>query len=167
MHSGKILKLCVSKNFTKFSEKHLCWSLLIKKETPTQAFSFKFCQISKNTFFYRTSPVVASVVLLSWLWNYVQSQQQKDKVRFVGSLRGRRAGVPVKQVLSSDFWVVYDDFCWLWVISDGFCRFSSYTNFTTYRGVISLLYFVFLDWGHLVFLFKVRQQERYYCCLVA
>ena len=32
----------------------------IKKETLTQVFPFKFCEISKNTFFYRTPLVVAS-----------------------------------------------------------------------------------------------------------
>ena len=81
-----------SKNFAKFTEKQQCWSLLIEKETPTQVFSCKFCGISKNAFSYRTSPVVASVILLSWLWNHVQSQQQKSKVRFVGSLRVGMAG---------------------------------------------------------------------------
>ena len=34
----------------------------IKKETLAQMFSCKFCEISENTFFYRTPPVVASVV---------------------------------------------------------------------------------------------------------
>ena len=34
-----------------------------KKETLTQVFSCKFCEISKNTFSYRTSPVAASVFL--------------------------------------------------------------------------------------------------------
>ena len=33
----------------------------IKKETMGQVFSSKFCEISKNTFFYRAPPVVASV----------------------------------------------------------------------------------------------------------
>ena len=33
----------------------------IKKETLAQVFSCEFCEISKNTFFYRTSPVAASV----------------------------------------------------------------------------------------------------------
>ena len=35
----------------------------IKKETPTQMFSCEYCKISKNNFFYRTSPVAASKVL--------------------------------------------------------------------------------------------------------
>ena len=33
----------------------------VKKETLAQVFSCEFCEISKNTFFYRTPPVVASV----------------------------------------------------------------------------------------------------------
>ena len=51
----------VLKNFTKFTRKHLRWSLfLIKlqvggcnfiKETPAQVFSCEFCEIFKNTFF--------------------------------------------------------------------------------------------------------------------
>ena len=34
-----------------------------KKETLAQAFFCEFCEISKNTFYYRTSLVAASVVL--------------------------------------------------------------------------------------------------------
>ena len=34
----------------------------IKKETLAQVFSCGFCEISKNTFFYRTPPVAATVV---------------------------------------------------------------------------------------------------------
>ena len=33
----------------------------IKKETPAQVFSCEFCEIFKNTFFYRTPPVTASI----------------------------------------------------------------------------------------------------------
>ena len=54
----------VLKNFSKFTGKHLCQILVlkklqslacnfIKKEILTQAFSCEFCEISKNTFFYR------------------------------------------------------------------------------------------------------------------
>ena len=58
----------ILKNFTKFTGKHLCQSLFfnkaagnfIKKETLAQVFSCEFCKIFKNTYFYRTSPVVAS-----------------------------------------------------------------------------------------------------------
>ena len=56
----------VLRNFTKFTGKHLCQSLLpeacnfIKKETLPQVFSCEFCKISKNTFFYRTPLEAAS-----------------------------------------------------------------------------------------------------------
>ena len=59
------------RNIAKFTEKPLCQSLFlnkvagagcnfIKKETLAQLFSCKFCEISKNTFSYRTPPVAAS-----------------------------------------------------------------------------------------------------------
>ena len=59
-------------NSAKFTGKHLCQSLffnkvagaarnLIKKETLAQVFSREFCEIFKNTFFYRIPPVAASV----------------------------------------------------------------------------------------------------------
>ena len=58
----------VLRNFAKFAGKHLCQSLffnkvagnIIKKETLAQVFSCEFCEISKNTFCYRTPPVAAS-----------------------------------------------------------------------------------------------------------
>ena len=80
----------ILKSFANFIEKDLCGSLFltklqgfrpatllkrgfntsvfansnfIKKETPAQVFSCgEFCEISKNTFSYRTRPVAASVV---------------------------------------------------------------------------------------------------------
>ena len=61
----------ILRNFAKFTGKHLCQSLFfnkvagaacnfIKKETLAQVFSCEFCEISKNTFFYRTPPVALS-----------------------------------------------------------------------------------------------------------
>ena len=64
----------VLRNFTKFTGKHLCESLFfnkvaglrpeafnfIKNIILAQGFSCEFCEISKNTFSYRTPPVVAS-----------------------------------------------------------------------------------------------------------
>ena len=67
------MKKGVCRNLTKFTGKHLCQSLffnkvagmrpatLLKKETLAQVFSCEFCEISKNTLFYRTYLVVASV----------------------------------------------------------------------------------------------------------
>ena len=144
----------------------------IKKGTLALVFSCEFWEISKNTFSYRTSPVVAYVILLPWLWNHVQSQQQKNKVKFVGSLRSGTVGSSGEAssfgwFLGGYWWflLVAGDIGWFQVV---FC-FSSYTNFTTYRRVIFLLYSWthVIGWGHLIFLLKVRQQEKDYCCLVA
>ena len=58
----------VLKNFTN-SQENTCArvSFLIKKETLAQVFPYEFCDIFKNTFFYRTSPV-------EQLFSNVQSQ---------------------------------------------------------------------------------------------
>ena len=60
----------VLRNFAKFTGKHLRQSLFfnkvcffinfIKKETLAQSFSCEICEISKNTFYYRTPLVAAS-----------------------------------------------------------------------------------------------------------
>ena len=61
-------KKFILKNFAKFTGKHLCQGLFfnkvaglrphacnsIKKETPALVFSCEFCEISNNTFLYRT-----------------------------------------------------------------------------------------------------------------
>ena len=53
----------ILRNFAKFTGKHLCQNLFfIKKESLAQEFSCEFCEISKNTYFYRTSLVAASVL---------------------------------------------------------------------------------------------------------
>ena len=59
----------VLRNFAKFTGKHLCQGFIfnkvagacnfIKKKALAQMFSCEFCEISKNTFFYRTPLVVA------------------------------------------------------------------------------------------------------------
>ena len=66
-------KKCVFKSFAKFTGKHLCQSLffnkvagltpatLLKKKTLAQVFSCEFCELFKNTFFYRTPPVTGSL----------------------------------------------------------------------------------------------------------
>ena len=67
------MKKGVLKKFTKFTWKHLCWSLFLiklqtsglqlynftKKETLTQVLSCEFRGIFKNSCFYRTPPVAA------------------------------------------------------------------------------------------------------------
>ena len=69
----------VLRNFTKFTGKHLCQRLffnkvaglrsatLLKKSLWHRCFFCEFCKISKNTFFYRTRPVAASAMILSFL----------------------------------------------------------------------------------------------------
>ena len=63
----------VLKNVAKFTGKHLCESFFLNKvvsESLAQLFSYELCEIVKNTFFYRTPPVVASVCsffVSSWL----------------------------------------------------------------------------------------------------
>ena len=62
----------VRRNFAKLLGNHLCQSLFfnkvacnfIKRETLAQVFSCEFCEISKNTYSYRTPPVATSEKLL-------------------------------------------------------------------------------------------------------
>ena len=55
-------KTGVLKNVTKLTRKHLYQSLSFNKveKTLAQVFSCEFCEISKNTFSYKTPPVAAS-----------------------------------------------------------------------------------------------------------
>ena len=58
------IKKGVHRNFARFTGKHLgqrlFFNYFIKKESLTRVFSCEFCEISKNTFFYRTPLVVVS-----------------------------------------------------------------------------------------------------------
>ena len=45
------------------SQENTCARVSIKKETLAQMFFCEFCEISKNTFYYLTPPVAASVQL--------------------------------------------------------------------------------------------------------
>ena len=51
----------VLRNFAKFTGKQLCRR---KKMSLAEVFSFEFCEISKNTFSYRTPPVAA--LIFTW-----------------------------------------------------------------------------------------------------
>ena len=62
-----LCKIGVFKTLAKFTGKHVCWRLsynkiaglacnFIKRETTTQVFSSKFCEIFRNTFYYGTPP---------------------------------------------------------------------------------------------------------------
>ena len=68
-HRRCSVKKGVLRNFTKFTGKHLCQSLFVKKEN----FSCEFCEISKNTFFTEHLWVTASKVrrLPWWFWGYL------------------------------------------------------------------------------------------------
>ena len=100
------------------------------------------------------------LILLSWLWNHVQSQQHKSKVRSGGSFRSVVAGgFRCCGRLPGWRW-----FGWFQVV----CRFSSYFNFIACRRVTSSLHSWshMIDWGHSIFLFREKHQKRDYCCLV-
>ena len=58
--SQMFFKIGVPENFAIFTGKHLCWSLFLIKRDATQVFCYEFCEILKNTFFYRTRLVAAS-----------------------------------------------------------------------------------------------------------
>ena len=67
-HRRCSVKIDVLRNFTKFTGTHLCQSLFFnkvsfvtKKEALAQVFSCEFCEISENTYFYRTPLVAASI----------------------------------------------------------------------------------------------------------
>ena len=84
----------VLRNFAKFTGKHLCQNLffnkvaglrpatLLKRETLAQVFSFEFCEISKNTFSYRTPPVAASVTGRSKFDDCLQSFSLKEQTLY-------------------------------------------------------------------------------------
>ena len=67
-------KIDVLKNFTSFTGKHLCWSLLLiklqtlrpatllKRDSNTGVFLWNWRSFFKNSFFYRTPSVASSVV---------------------------------------------------------------------------------------------------------
>ena len=78
------MKKGVLRNFTKFTEKHLCQSILfnkvtglrpIKKETLARVFSCEFCEISKNTFFTERLWITASIHSMTSLLNVINGQQ--------------------------------------------------------------------------------------------
>ena len=85
----------VVRNFAKFTGKHQCQSLFfdkvagdacnfIKKETLAQVFFCEFWEIYKNTFFYRTPLVPASVLRafckLFYFWWCFSSDHWKNTV---------------------------------------------------------------------------------------
>ena len=70
-HQRGSVRKSVLRNFTKFTGKHLCQSLLfnkarnfIKKETLAQVFSCEFSEIFKKAFLHRTPLVAVSVCVI-------------------------------------------------------------------------------------------------------
>ena len=62
-----ILQLCYDKNSRQTLANHSFEACnFIKKETLAQVFSCEFCEIYKNTFYYRTLLVAASGVLINF-----------------------------------------------------------------------------------------------------
>ena len=82
-------------------------------------------------------------------------------------------GLLEDSVGASSFGWFLGGFGWFLLVEDNFglfqmvCCFSSYTNFTKYRRVTSLLYSLshVIELGHSIFLLKVKQQEEDHCCL--
>ena len=60
--------------------------LLYKKNTLAQVFSCEFCEISKNTFLYRTPLVAASVDwqldLINWMWLFESIACSERSVKY-------------------------------------------------------------------------------------
>ena len=56
----------ILRSFTKkFTGKHLCQRLFFNKiETQAQVFSCEFCEISKNTIFYKTPLMAVGMILI-------------------------------------------------------------------------------------------------------
>ena len=64
--SQMFFKIGVLENSAIFTGKHLCWSFFFffkKKDTPIQVLSCEYCEIFKNSFFYRKPLVAASANL--------------------------------------------------------------------------------------------------------
>ena len=55
-----VVRRCSVKNFAKFTGKHQCQSVFSNKVTAAHVLSCEFCEIFKNTFFYRTPMLAAS-----------------------------------------------------------------------------------------------------------
>ena len=82
------------RNFAKFTGKQLCQSPFfnkvagqachfIKKETLVQVFSCEFCEVSKNTFSYRTPPLTASAWRGSVKKVILEISQNSEEILFV------------------------------------------------------------------------------------
>ena len=111
------------KNFAKFTGKHLCQSPLFnkvagpqacnftKKETLEQVFSCEFCEIFKNTFFYRTPSVAASVSISFRLKN------MGSLPNFASNIKQIQAFIPpeiIKKPMLGIFWSYFRNHLFWW-----------------------------------------------------
>ena len=107
------------------------------------------------------------LILLFWLRNNVQSQQQKNKVRFGRSLRGEVVG---GSVAASSFGWFQGGFRWFPLVEGDFgwfqmvCCFTSYINFKALFTVLM----VACDWlrSFDFFIQSKTARKKNYCCLV-
>ena len=84
-HLQMFFKVSVLKNFVISTGKHLCWSLLAFRPATlwkSVLFSCQYGEIFKNTFFYRTPPVAASIKGQSALVNWILNTKTYARVVF-------------------------------------------------------------------------------------
>ena len=113
----------------------------IKKETLTQVFSCKFCEISKNTFFHRT-PLVAASVLPKYFKN----------------LKDYKRGNRGKKLLTLNFFAFSMFFL--------FFSLSKLKKTSTRLSKINLLHAPFLKKTALIFVRKVMKTAKHNLILV-
>ena len=117
-------RIGVLKNFAIFTGKRLyCSCFVIKlqafrsrtllKETPRQVFSYEYCEVFKNSFFYRTPLVAASLTTKNINFDYLQLAHFMSLVSFYTSwkplvslyFRGYRKKLVTWNGLSFKIWV--------------------------------------------------------------
>ena len=107
--------------FFKLFKNTCVWVSLLKKRLQHRRFPVSFAKFLRTSFL---SEHLRWLLLLFWLWNHVLSQQQKNKVWFVGSLCGEVAGGSGEASSFGWFLGGFRWFFWLRVISDGFRWFA-------------------------------------------
>ena len=65
-------------------QKSLFREIFITKENPTQVVSCEFCEIFKNTIFYRTPPVAASV-FMKLIFDFLQNLDPQSCYTQIGN----------------------------------------------------------------------------------
>ena len=118
-----LLKKGVLRNFAKFTGKHLCQSLFIKKETLAQMFSCQFRNISKNTFYYKQLRWLL-LCLTDFADGYSQETNTCSKSSNINSRKNR--GICSKIIIPPPITSVTSLFCvciWLWIYFTPFLAF--------------------------------------------